>query len=117
MPQARNVTYVLDAAAIRHGLHLQGTAAEWAAEVAKTCAGLHRQRAPTYENQPAGQLPTPPLALLPSAPGDVSSALGCDFLRSSASSEQGLVPGASRTSAHYQHGVVHGVSGAGVCHR
>ena len=34
MPQAGHVTYVLDAAAIRHGLHVTGTTAEWAAEVA-----------------------------------------------------------------------------------
>ena len=39
MPQARNVTYVLDAAAIRHGLHVEGTAAEWAAEVATPLRG------------------------------------------------------------------------------
>ena len=39
MPQARNVTYVLDAAAIRHGLHVTGTAAEWATEVAMPLRG------------------------------------------------------------------------------
>jgi hypothetical protein len=39
MPQARNVTYVLDAAAIRHGLHVEGTAAGWAAEVASPFRG------------------------------------------------------------------------------
>jgi uncharacterized protein (DUF927 family) len=39
MPQARSVTYVLDAAAIRHGLHVAGTAAEWAAEVATPLRG------------------------------------------------------------------------------
>jgi putative DNA primase/helicase len=39
MPQAHNVTYVLDAAATRHGLHVAGTAAEWAAEVAAPLAG------------------------------------------------------------------------------
>jgi hypothetical protein len=38
-PPARNVTYVLDAAAIRHGLHVTGTAAEWAAEVATPLRG------------------------------------------------------------------------------
>jgi uncharacterized protein (DUF927 family) len=38
MPQARNTTYVLDATATHHGLHVAGTAAEWAAEVA---APLH----------------------------------------------------------------------------
>jgi uncharacterized protein (DUF927 family) len=39
MPQARNVTYVLDAAAIQHGLHVEGTVAEWAAEVAVPLRG------------------------------------------------------------------------------
>jgi putative DNA primase/helicase len=39
MPQARNVSYVLDAAAIGHGLHVEGTAAEWAAEVATPLRG------------------------------------------------------------------------------
>src|SRR5262249_11932365 len=39
MPQAGNVTYVLDAAAIRHGLHVQGTAAEWATEIAVPLRG------------------------------------------------------------------------------
>ena len=39
MPQVLNVTYVLDAAAIRHGLHVEGTAAEWAAEVATPLRG------------------------------------------------------------------------------
>jgi uncharacterized protein (DUF927 family) len=39
MPQARNVTYVLDATAIRHGLEVKGTAAEWAAEVATPLRG------------------------------------------------------------------------------
>jgi putative DNA primase/helicase len=34
MPKAQSTTYVLDAAATRHGLHVEGTAAEWAAEVA-----------------------------------------------------------------------------------
>src|SRR6516162_10004502 len=34
MPQAGHVTYVLDEAAIRHGLHVTGTTAEWAAEIA-----------------------------------------------------------------------------------
>jgi hypothetical protein len=39
MPQARNVTYVLDAAALQHGLHVAGTAAEWAAEIATPLRG------------------------------------------------------------------------------
>jgi putative DNA primase/helicase len=39
MPQAGNATYVLDAAAIRHGLHVTGTAAEWATEVAAPLRG------------------------------------------------------------------------------
>jgi uncharacterized protein (DUF927 family) len=39
MPQARNVTYVLDAAAIQHGLHVEGTSAEWATEVAMPLKG------------------------------------------------------------------------------
>jgi uncharacterized protein (DUF927 family) len=39
MPQARNATYELDAAAIRHGLHVMGTAAEWATEVAVPLRG------------------------------------------------------------------------------
>jgi len=38
MPQAGNVTYVLDAA-IRHGLHVTGTVAEWATEVAVPLRG------------------------------------------------------------------------------
>jgi hypothetical protein len=36
---AGNVTYELDAAAIRHGLHVTGTAAEWAAEIATPLRG------------------------------------------------------------------------------
>jgi putative DNA primase/helicase len=39
MPQAGNVTYVLDAAATRHGLHVTGTAAEWATEIAVPLRG------------------------------------------------------------------------------
>jgi hypothetical protein len=39
MPQAGHVTYVLDAAAIRHGLHVTGTTAEWAAEIATPLRG------------------------------------------------------------------------------
>jgi uncharacterized protein (DUF927 family) len=39
MPQAGNVTYVLDATATQHGLHVAGTTAEWAAEVAAPLAG------------------------------------------------------------------------------
>jgi len=39
MPQARNTSYVLDAVATRHGLHVAGTAAEWAAEVAARLEG------------------------------------------------------------------------------
>jgi uncharacterized protein (DUF927 family) len=39
MPQARNVTYVLDAAALQHGLHVTGTTAEWAAEIAAPLRG------------------------------------------------------------------------------
>ena len=38
-PQATNVNYVLDAAAIQHGLHVTGTAAEWATEVATPLRG------------------------------------------------------------------------------
>ena len=34
MPMPRGMSYVLDRAATRHGLHVAGTAAEWAAEVA-----------------------------------------------------------------------------------
>ena len=34
MPKAQSTTYVLDAGATQHGLHVVGTAAEWAAEVA-----------------------------------------------------------------------------------
>ena len=39
MSQAHNVTYVLDATATRHGLHVAGTAAEWAAEIAAPLRG------------------------------------------------------------------------------
>jgi hypothetical protein len=39
MPQALNTTYVLDAVATRHGLHVAGTAAEWATEVATPLQG------------------------------------------------------------------------------
>ena len=39
MPSSAGMTYVLDAAAIRHGLHVTGTAAEWAAEVATPLRG------------------------------------------------------------------------------
>jgi uncharacterized protein (DUF927 family) len=39
IPQAGGVTYVLDATATQHGLHVAGTAAEWAAEIAAPLAG------------------------------------------------------------------------------
>ena len=39
MPMPRGMSYVLDRAATRHGLHVAGTAAEWAAEVAAPLAG------------------------------------------------------------------------------
>jgi uncharacterized protein (DUF927 family) len=39
MPQARNTTYALDATALQHGLHVAGTAAEWAAEIAAPLRG------------------------------------------------------------------------------
>ena len=39
MPQASNTSYVLDAAATRHGLHVAGTTAEWAAEIAAPLEG------------------------------------------------------------------------------
>jgi putative DNA primase/helicase len=39
MPKAQSTTYVLDAVATRHGLHVEGTAAEWAAEVATPLRG------------------------------------------------------------------------------
>src|SRR5262245_57273210 len=39
MPQAGHVTYVLDAAAIQHGLHVAGTTAEWADEIATPLRG------------------------------------------------------------------------------
>src|SRR5258705_13174273 len=38
MPKAQTTTYVLDATATRHGLHVMGTAAEWAAEIATPLA-------------------------------------------------------------------------------
>jgi putative DNA primase/helicase len=38
MPQARHTSYLLDAAT-RHGLHVAGTAAEWAAEIAAPLQG------------------------------------------------------------------------------
>jgi uncharacterized protein (DUF927 family) len=39
MPQARHTSYLLDATATRHGLHVSGTAAEWATEVAAPLKG------------------------------------------------------------------------------
>jgi putative DNA primase/helicase len=39
MPQASHTSYLLDTAATRHGLHLAGTAAEWATEVATPLRG------------------------------------------------------------------------------
>ncbi len=39
MPQAEHTSYKLDAAATRHGLHVAGTAAEWAVEVAAPLQG------------------------------------------------------------------------------
>jgi uncharacterized protein (DUF927 family) len=39
MPQAGHTSYKLDAAATRHGLHIAGTTAEWAAEVATPLQG------------------------------------------------------------------------------
>jgi hypothetical protein len=39
MPQAGHVSYELDAAAIRHGLHVTGTTAEWADEIATPLRG------------------------------------------------------------------------------
>ena len=39
MPKAQSTSYVLDVAATRHGLHVAGTAAEWAAEVAAPLRG------------------------------------------------------------------------------
>jgi uncharacterized protein (DUF927 family) len=39
MPKVQSTTYVLDAVATRHGLHVEGSAAEWAAEVAAPLAG------------------------------------------------------------------------------
>jgi hypothetical protein len=44
MPQASNTTYVLDKAAVRHGLHVAGTVAEWAAEVAVPLLGNSKWR-------------------------------------------------------------------------
>ena len=39
MPMPRGMSYVLERAATRHGLHVAGTAAEWAAEVAAPLRG------------------------------------------------------------------------------
>ena len=39
MPKAQSTSYELDAGATRHGLHVAGTAAEWAAEVAAPLRG------------------------------------------------------------------------------
>jgi putative DNA primase/helicase len=39
MPQARHTSYLLDATATRHGLHVAGTAEGWAAEVAAPLEG------------------------------------------------------------------------------
>jgi len=39
MPQASHTSYLLDTTATRHGLHVAGTAAEWAAEVATLLRG------------------------------------------------------------------------------
>jgi hypothetical protein len=39
MPKAQSTTYVLDASATQHGLHVAGTAAEWMAEIAAPLAG------------------------------------------------------------------------------
>jgi hypothetical protein len=39
MPMPRDTSYVLDRVAIRHGLHVAGTAAEWAAEIAAPLRG------------------------------------------------------------------------------
>ena len=39
MPTLRGMSYVLDRAATRHGLHVAGTAAEWAAEIATPLRG------------------------------------------------------------------------------
>jgi uncharacterized protein (DUF927 family) len=39
MPKGRDTAYVLDAVATRHGLHVAGTAAEWATEVAAPLRG------------------------------------------------------------------------------
>jgi hypothetical protein len=39
MPTPLGTSYVLDATATRHGLHVEGTAAEWAAEVATPLRG------------------------------------------------------------------------------
>ena len=44
MPKPRGTSYVLDAAATRHGLHVEGTAAEWAAEVAAPLARQFQRR-------------------------------------------------------------------------
>jgi putative DNA primase/helicase len=39
MPKAQSTTYVLDSVATRHGLHVEGSAAEWATEVAVPLRG------------------------------------------------------------------------------
>jgi uncharacterized protein (DUF927 family) len=39
MPKQRDTTYVLDTTETRHGLHVAGTAAEWAAEIAAPLRG------------------------------------------------------------------------------
>jgi putative DNA primase/helicase len=39
MPQADHISYVIDAAATRHGLHVAGTAAEWANAIAAPLQG------------------------------------------------------------------------------
>jgi len=39
MPQVQSATYVLDATATQHGLHVAGTTAEWAAEIAAPLVG------------------------------------------------------------------------------
>jgi hypothetical protein len=39
MPAQRNTSYVFDATATQHGLHVAGTAAEWAAEIATPLRG------------------------------------------------------------------------------
>ena len=39
MPQVRRITYLLDATATNHGLHVAGTAEAWAAEIAAPFEG------------------------------------------------------------------------------